>query len=131
MRRRGVVGNVLQCAGGGDAASKAAGAAVIDARWARRDGGVLLLCTVEFGSQVYGIEHAEHVFVGLVIACADNQIRVHVLRQNALDNLALVDRHGPHLEVFLANQNLHWQLGYNGVLQMILAFFGLEFTIIK
>ena len=50
-------------------------------------------------------ERAEHVLVGLVVARAEHELGLGVEVENALDDLALVDRERTDFEVLLADED--------------------------
>ncbi len=73
-----------------------------------------------------GDERAEHVLVRLVVASTEHELRLRVLVQDALHDLALVDCERPHLEVLLPDEHLDGTFVREVVLQQILALTALE-----
>jgi hypothetical protein len=77
---------------------------------------------------VSGTKHPKHIFIGLVIPCTDHQVDISVLSEDTFDDLALVDRHWPDLQVLFAHEDFHREFRDNGVFKMVLTLLGLEFT---
>ena len=71
---------------------------------------------------------AEHVFVRLVVACAEDEFGVGVEVENAFDDFALVDGDGTDFEVLLADEDLDGSFTREVVLEEVLALVTLEET---